>query len=102
MNRFETLMEALEDARNRGYTNTFKMTDQGLECEESGRVFQPGQVTVVDHDRFEGESNPDDMSVLYVVECSNGLKGTVIDAYGAYADEKLSEFIRQAQLDEAR
>ncbi|WP_315824238.1 hypothetical protein [Paraflavitalea speifideaquila] len=33
--------------------------------------------------RFEGESNPDDSSILYVIEANDGLIGYSLDSYGA-------------------
>jgi hypothetical protein len=36
------------------------------------------------------------MSILYAVQTSTGLKGTVVDAYGADGSEVISEFMNQA------
>jgi hypothetical protein len=33
----------------------------------------------------------------YVIETTDGLKGTLVDAYGPYADRKLSEFMQQVE-----
>jgi hypothetical protein len=50
------------------------------------RIFKPEQVKIINFFRFEGMSDPEDNSILYVIETDNGLKGTLIDAYGAYGD----------------
>jgi hypothetical protein len=42
-------------------------------------------------------SDPEDSSILYLIEASDGKKGTLIDAYGTYADAKLSDFIREVE-----
>ncbi len=34
---------------------------------------------------------------MYVIETNDGIKGTLVDAYGAYADVQLSEFINQVE-----
>ena len=36
--------------------------------------------------RFEGDSSPDDNSVLYAIESKDGIKGVLVDAYGTYAE----------------
>lgn len=36
--------------------------------------------------RFEGTSDPDDMSVIYALEARDGMRGTLTDACGSYAD----------------
>lgn len=59
--------------------------------------FGPEQVRIVDHYRFEGESNPDDMSILYAVETTTGLKGTISNSYGPYADENVDTFLKQVE-----
>jgi hypothetical protein len=35
------------------------------------------------------------MSVLYAVETNDGTKGTILDAYGTYADANLGEFLKK-------
>ena len=43
--------------------------------------------------RYEGESNPEDRSILYGIETANGEKGTVVDAYEPYSDTFVTKFI---------
>lgn len=100
MDEYGTLSEALEAAVNEGYSASFKMDADKLRCIESDRVYEPGSMMVVNHFRFEGTSNPDDMSVLYLVQCDDGTRGTIVDAYGTYAAPGLAEFIKRLPLDE--
>jgi len=50
-------------------------------------------VHIVNFYRFEGASSADDMAILYIIETGHGIKGTLVDAYGTYADNRISEFI---------
>jgi hypothetical protein len=50
-------------------------------------------VKIVNFYRFEGVSDPGDMTVLYVIETNDGVKGTLADGYGPYASEDASKFI---------
>src|SRR3954471_22695524 len=78
-----------------GYVDDFKMSDKGLRSLKTEKVYQPEEVNVINFFRFEGQSDPNDNTILYVIETSDGLKGTLVDAYGPYADRKLSEFMQQ-------
>jgi hypothetical protein len=49
----------------------------------------------VKHYRFEGISNPDDNEILYAIETDDGVKGTLVDAYGMYADSNVASFMEK-------
>lgn len=34
---------------------------------------------------------------MYVIETADGCKGTLIDAYGVYSDEKVNEFFKNVE-----
>ncbi len=80
-----------------GYDNDFKITDKGLKSLKTEKIYQPDQINVINFFRFEGQSDPNDNTIMYVIETSDGLKGTLVDAYGAYADRKVSEFMSQVE-----
>ncbi len=48
-----------------------------------GKNYQPQDLKIIRTFRFEGESNPDDSSILYVIEANDGLIGYSLDSYGA-------------------
>jgi len=93
-----SMVTILNQLRQEGYTAEFKITDDGTMCViDDKESFRPDQLRIVNFYRFEGESNPDDMAILYVVEAENGQKGTITDAYGTYSDLSLENFMRQVQ-----
>jgi hypothetical protein len=55
-------------------------------------------VNAVNFYRFEGITDPDDMSILYAIETCDGAKGTLMDAYGHYSDEDTGEFMKQVEI----
>jgi hypothetical protein len=71
------------------------MTEQGLKSLKRERVYTPEEVKVLNFYRFEGNSDPADNSILYAIETSDGGRGTLVDAYGPYADSKISSFMQQ-------
>ncbi len=76
-----------------GYTDDFKATDDGLKSLRTDKVYTPEEVNIVNFFRFEGASDPDDMSILYVIEGKDGIKGTLVDAYGPYASPEVNQFV---------
>jgi hypothetical protein len=81
-----------------GYTHNFKATEEGLlQSLDSEEVFRPEQVKINNFFRFEGMSDPEDNSILYAIETDNGLKGTLVDAYGPFGDDNLEEFIKAVE-----
>jgi hypothetical protein len=85
---YKTMAEAVERLRERGFTTDFAVKKDSGEAPSGGRTFKSDELTIVEHHRFEGMSDPDDSSVVYALETSNGLKGILVDAYGAYANWK--------------
>ncbi|HEY0678396.1 MAG TPA: phosphoribosylpyrophosphate synthetase [Chitinophagaceae bacterium] len=77
----------------KGYSEQFQVTEEGLKAIETGHIYSPPEVKVNDFFRFEGISDPDDMSILYAIETADGHKGTLVDAYGLYADDDISQFM---------
>jgi hypothetical protein len=92
-----TLTACVNKVVKDGYIDSFKVTPRGLYSCSTDKTFKPDQVKVVNFYRFEGESDPADMSILYVIEAASGEKGTLIDAYGPYADENVSKFMREVE-----
>ncbi|MGK2863618.1 MAG: hypothetical protein ACSLE0_16925 [Chitinophagaceae bacterium] len=92
-------MKSLSSCLNKlvldGYTEDFTAGERGLLSLQSEKIYEPGQVQVVNFFRFEGASDPADNTILYVIETNDGVKGTMVDAYGSYADSKVTSFIQE-------
>jgi hypothetical protein len=82
----------------KGFTDEFQIVDANtILCLGNQHTYNPDNISVVNFYRFEGPSNPDDMSIIYVIETADGRKGTLTDAYGIYADETIGEFMNNVQ-----
>jgi hypothetical protein len=94
-------MKSLATCVNRmvkeGYTEDFKITEQGLESLNHQKKYSPEQIKIVNFFRFEGMSDPDDNAVLYVIETTDGTKGILIDAYGIYNDARIGRFLKDVE-----
>jgi hypothetical protein len=93
----KSLATCLSKMVKEGYTEDFQVTEAGLESLHKHSNYRPEQIQVVNFFRFEGESDPDDNAILYVIETNDGIKGTLIDAYGVYNDPKVSRFMKDVE-----
>ena len=92
--QYETLSQAIEDLRSRGYNYDFNYQNACLHCDKISEKFAANDLKITEVYRFEGISDPDDNDVLYAIESTSGHKGILTDAYGAYADEHKAAFIK--------
>lgn len=98
---YKTLAEAVEGLRRRGFTANFELLNKRFRAVDSGRTFTAAQLTIVEHHRFEGVSDPDDMAVLYAIEALDGTRGTIADAFGPQADPDLGAFLKNVKMHES-
>lgn len=96
---YDTLVEAIQDLKKRGYTEDFNIQSDCLLCASRSIKVSPEDFEIEEVYRFEGSTNPSDSSVLYAIASEKfGLKGVLIDAYGAYANPLNADMIRKLSL----
>lgn len=98
---YSTMTEAVEALRRRGFTADFTFSKERGQITAGDRSFKGDQLAIVEHHRFEGASDPDDSSVVYALEGSDGIKGLLIDAYGAYARGDICALLNHTRDDHA-
>ena len=94
-----TLSGVLEKLRKQRYDNEFTMEGDSFTT-TNGNKYMPEDLTIIKTYRFEGDSDPADSSVLYVIEAKDGLIGYVMDIYGAESehDAAFDDFVRQIPM----
>jgi hypothetical protein len=97
MDEMKTLASCLNKVVKDGYTENFKVAEQGLQSLETEKIYKPDQIHIVNFFRFEGASDPSDSAILYIIETNDGARGTLIDAYGMYADANIDRFIKEVE-----
>ncbi|WP_143308215.1 hypothetical protein [Chitinophaga vietnamensis] len=99
-----TLTRVLEKLHERGFDHELRMSDHGrMQSADTQKIYNPEDLTIIKTYRFEGESDPSDASILYVMEDKEGDKGYVIDAYGVYSSHEESgfnDFIKQIPVED--
>ncbi len=101
MKIYDTLLQALNDLKLRGFTTDFNIAFDNVQCAATGTCLNPSQFEIVEHYRFEGKNDPDDSSVLYAISAKDGsLKGVLVNAYGVYGDAASDELIKKLAINE--
>ncbi len=99
MHVYDNLVDALKDLKNRGFTTDFNLAFDAIECRHTGECLSPSQFEIVEHYRFEANTNPDDSSVLYAIQSLDGkMKGVLINAYGVYSDAVSDSMIAKLKV----
>ena len=93
----KSLATCLNKIISDGYTEDFKITEQGLQSLNNLITYKPEEIQIVNFYRFEGESDPDDNAILYIIETNDGTKGPLLDAYGVYNDSHVTSFMKDVE-----
>lgn len=103
MKKFEkitmtTLSSCMKQLQQEGYTENFVATNKGIETSLNDNFYIPSEVKIVNFYRFEGESDPADSAIIYVIETNDGIKGLLVDSHGgAYNNEWISRFVTEVE-----
>lgn len=91
MKNYENLVDATSDLARRGYTANLGLEGDSIEDKNDKIQMGADDFEIDEFYRFEGESNPSDMSIVYAISSpKNNLKGVLINAYGTYAEDNES------------
>jgi hypothetical protein len=97
-----TLSQVIEKLRLKKHDNEFLLSAKGFSV-GNGKFYLPEDLKIIKTYRFEGDSDPSDSSILYLIEANDGLIGYSIDAYGAFSnhdDVDYDGFIRKIPTEE--
>ncbi|QNF32718.1 hypothetical protein HUW51_08230 [Adhaeribacter swui] len=92
-----TMVKVEARLNSEGFTEDFRVSDGRLCLLNSDKTYGVEDVRIVNFFRFEGETDPDDMSILYAIECNDGTKGTISNSYGPMADSEVDAFLVEVE-----
>ena len=99
MANYDTVSTALNSLKERGFTRDFNIAFDKIICSDTNESLDPHEFEITEVYRFEGESNPSDEAVVYTVESLDGkMKGTILNAYGVYADAISDHMIKKLTM----
>lgn len=95
---FGTLSETINGLIKLGYSYDFNIDQDCLICHQTNTILQPEDFQIEKIYRFEGATNPDDQSILYVISSAKyEIKGTLVNGYGISSDDRTSKLIEKLQ-----
>ena len=97
-----TVTSVLEKLRIKKRDKEYRTTPEGFTA-GTGKYYNPEDLKIIRTYRFEGESDPSDSSIIYLIEANDGLVGYSMDAYGVYSDHEddgYDDFIRKINVEE--
>src|SRR5437870_3130113 len=97
-NQYDTILDALKAARDKNFICRFVAEKNGLRCLETNEVFAASDLSIEEFHRVEGSSDPGENAILYLIKTATGVKGTLTDAFGTYANPEISELIKRIQI----
>lgn len=95
---YDTVSEALNDLAKRGFSHDFNIHEESdcLVCNNTMTQLSPDEFEIVETYRFEGDTDPADEMIVYAISSmKHNLKGTLINAYGIYADASTSKVVEK-------
>jgi hypothetical protein len=81
------LSYCLDKIVENGYPHELQIGKQDAWFVENGPRYQPEDLLIEKVFRFEGESDPADLSVLYAIKAKDQTRGYLVNAYGTYSSE---------------
>ncbi len=96
-----TLSSVMETLRLKRQDNEFTLTEGGF-TSNSTKIYQPEDLTIIKTYRFEGDSDPSDNAILYLIQANDGLIGYSIDIYGASSNnaDGYDDFIKKVPMED--
>jgi hypothetical protein len=95
---YDTVTDAINGLKKRGYTIDFNLDYDCIICHETPISLLPSEFEISEVYRFEGDSDPADEAVVYAIESKHGHKGLLVNGFGISADSISDEMIEKLNL----
>jgi len=99
MDNYDTVTEAINGLKAKGYTLDFNIAFDKIICQKNNFCLNPHEFEITEVYRFEGSTDPSDEEVVYAVASKDGtMKGVITSAYGTYADTISTDMIKKLDM----
>jgi hypothetical protein len=92
---YDTVAEAVNGLKERGYTIDFNLEADKICCNRTPLSLAPADFAITEFYRFEGNSDPADEAVVYAIESKGGEKGLLVTGFGISAEGIGEEMIEK-------
>jgi hypothetical protein len=96
MYQYASVAAAIEDLRERGFSNDFNLKDSYLVCNEQAYAHKDFEILEVY--RFEGDSDPGDEAIVLGIESNDGIRGILVNGYGYSSEPMADEMMRKLSM----
>ncbi len=90
-NHYETVSEAINQLRGKGFTIDFNLLENCIVCNED--KFFADDFEIVEVYYYEGNTDPADEATVYGIESKTGLKGVLVTGDPASMDSLTREIL---------
>ncbi|HEX3078836.1 MAG TPA: DUF3667 domain-containing protein, partial [Puia sp.] len=97
-NQYDTVPDALKAAKEKNFNFRFTVENGSLRCLETNDLFSPADLTLKASYHAGGVSDPNESLMVYLLQTSSGIKGTLTDTY---ANPEVLELIKKIQRDQS-
>lgn len=96
MTNYDTVSEAVNGLKDRGFSLDFNLQENCLICQ--GHKLDVNDFEIVEVYRFEGNSDPADEAIVYAIQSENGIKGILVSGYGISAEGVSAEMAKKLHI----
>lgn len=90
---YKDLAEAIEDAKENGYSYLFQVQENGMIADGIDEVFTEDDLEIVASYHFDQGTNPGDDRSLFLIKTNSGIKGYLPTSYATYRNRKKADFL---------
>jgi len=98
MYSYDTVAEAVNGLKQRGYTIDFNLEADNICCSKTPLALKAADFEITEFYRFEGESDPADEAVVYAIESLKGEKGVLVTGFGISAEGIGEELVEKLSV----
>ena len=93
---YDTVTQAIEGLRERGYIKDFNLKENCIVCDDE--KYNPEDFEITEVYRYEGDSDPADEAVVYAIESNKGDRGVLVNGYGTSAEQISSDLAKKLSI----
>ena len=98
-NSYDTLSQATDALKERGFDRNFVLENGVLIDTANQKKYGAKDLLIVEYHRFEGMSNPSDMSIVYALKTKDGSKGQLVADFSSRVGAN-DEFIQKIPMED--
>ena len=95
---YDTLSEAVNGLKKRGYDIDFNLEFDCITGDKTPVSLKPSEFEITEVYRFEGNSDPADEAIVFAIESKHGQKGVLVNGFGISADDASDEMIEKLKV----